>query len=221
MLLKKEKSKGISAYHHRTSFANVNECRCVFSWLGFLLLWLLCESWTWMLDHMLMCNAIKSHSSECEFVLPSSATKSRNRLLVFLCSARHFLTSVQPWPFLLIYLLSLFQLCTILFIIDWCLRFALFLLHDKVIHKGMISPLFIFIFLSWPCIRLKWHSIVEVYSYVSQKIWVFLLKAIRSVDNIFDSTIRPSVLAFCSVWLIYWTFLFISSRGIRLWPKAV
>jgi len=30
---------------------------------GFLLLWLLCECWTRMLDHMLMCNAIKSRSS--------------------------------------------------------------------------------------------------------------------------------------------------------------
>ena len=70
-------------HHQRTSFANVSWFRKTCDTLGgflLLLLWLLFECWTLMVDHMLMCNAIKSSSSlrECEFVFQSFAAKSES-----------------------------------------------------------------------------------------------------------------------------------------------
>lgn len=132
---------------------------------------------------------------ECEFVLPSSATKSRNRLLVFVFwrrPASHL--PVQPWPFLLIYLLSLFQLCTILFIIDWCLRF-LFLLQRKVIHKGIVPSLHPSSF----CLGLASSPsgiVLLMYSYIYTKDLSVSFKSYQISECVFDSTIRPSVLAF-------------------------
>lgn len=116
--------------------------------------------------------------------------------------------------------LSLYQLCTILFIIDWYLHFLLWFQH-KVIYKGILSLSSSFIFLSLSCIVSKWYSIVEAYSCIFTEDLSVSFKSYQISERVFDSTIRPSVLAFCSVELIYWAFLFVSSRGIRLWPKVL
>lgn len=147
--------------------------------------------------------------------------KIRNPLFVFVfwqhsshLSAALTVSSNLPLP--------LYQLCTILYIIEWCLRF-LFLLQHKVINKGMISP----------CLQASLHpssfclglasspSGTEASSCIFTKDLSASLKSYQISECVFDSTIRPSVHAFCSVWLIYWAFLFIYSRGIRLWPKVV
>ena len=111
--------------------------------------------------------------------------KIRNLLLVFVfwqhsshLSAALTVSSNLP--------LSLYQPCTILYIIEWCLRF-LFLLQHKVINKGMISPsLQASLHPSSFCLGLASSPsgivLLKLIRVFSQKIWVLLWKAIRSVN---------------------------------------
>lgn len=102
-------------------------------------------------------------------------------------SGNILLTLVLYWPFLLIYLLSLYQLWTILFTVNWCLHLLFFL-----IYKCMVSS-FLQTFLlsssSWFCPASSWNNIVLlklIYEFLNN-VWVFLLKAIRSVNVFFTS----------------------------------